>query len=824
MSGFRDCILQNPALSSRQAEALVREYDDLTKRYTATMGDALAAQAAARKYVDIKQKQIQKKAENVVRDVLAWEGISARVDAAADAYRAEKASAVRGTKSLWGRSGTASATRAFLESVYTRQQALERRATLGISELIEKYRSKNAGLTQDVEGFADVVRETLGAKTGKAEASAGGRAIREVFDSLHRMYEQAGGILGKLENYYPQSHNPQLVGRAGFDRWRDSILPLLDRDRMLDPDTGLPFSDKRLEEAMRESYEGIRSNGLNEVVKRAREGKQTFGKGGGVALRHNSSRFFHFKDAEAYLEYNRRFGYGDAGLFGAMMGHVHAMTRDIAIMQEMGPNPAGQIERLKMKIRADGAGPQADRTVQGMYDVLAGRTSYHGELPGWYRSLKGLQNWLRSAYLGSAPVSAMSDSFYAAWTAKMNGLPAGRVLGQYLKILNPASAADRRAARRLGFIAGAASGDSLAQARFADDVGANGITAWLASFTNRASGLAVMTDAVRQSMVMGTQAFMAEARAARTLWKDLPPAMKEAFARNRMTEADFNAIVSSKPHVDPDTEADFIRPEDVALAGHAETATRYENWLVQMAQHASNEPSLFTRAITTGAVFGDAKEGTALRATASSVMMFKSFGVTVMLNHMLPALRHAATAKGLDRLSRVAPILVATTVLGAASLQSKQVVGGKEPRDMNDPKFWKAAALQGGGFGIFSDFLFGDYSRFNQSVAVTLAGPVVGFGNDTLRAFMGNFDRSLDEGTETKFFADLYQLAERNIPGVKLWYTRLVLERLALDQAERMVDPRFDERMRRIEGKMRKDYGQRFWWAPGEALPEAAQQ
>jgi hypothetical protein len=148
---------------------------------------------------------------------------------------------------------------------------------------------------------------------------------------------------------------------------------------------------------MREAFEGIRTNGLNEVAARAAEGKQTFGKGGGVAMRHSSSRFFHFKDADSFLAYNRAFGYGDAGLFDALMGHIQSMTRDVAILQEMGPNPAGQMERLKLKIDADGAAPQAGRTAQGMYDVLAGRTTYHGELPGWYKGLVGVQNWLRSS-------------------------------------------------------------------------------------------------------------------------------------------------------------------------------------------------------------------------------------------------------------------------------------------------------------------------------------------------------------------------------------------------------------------------------------------
>ena len=131
-----------------------------------------------------------------------------------------------------------------------------------------------------------------------------------------------------------------------------------------------------------------------------------------------------------------------------------------------------------------------------------------------------------------------------------------------------------------------------------------------------------------------------------------------------------------------------------------------------------------------------------------------------------------------------------------------------------------AAMMQGGGFGIFGDYLFSDASRFGADLGSTLAGPVVGFGNDVYKTFKGNFDRALDENSETKFQADAYQMAKKYIPAVKLWYTRLLLERLMLDQAERMIDPKFDTRMSRIEGKMKRDYGQSFWWDPGEISPK----
>lgn len=812
---FTDCILGNPDLTPSQKSRLLGEYDDLFQTYRQTMGDDVAAAAAAQKYVAVQESIIAKKNSNMVRDVIAWQNrVQPKLKQAAAAYKADKEKA-KAFGFLWGGNAEAGAVRGMLEQAMTRRNSIEARATRSIGELIEKYRSKAAGIKQDIEGFRSVVKNILDGNKSDPEA----RALSEVFDLMRRQYEAEGGIIGKIENYFPQSHNPQLVGRVSVDEWKMSIKPLLDRNRMIDPDTGLPFTDKRLDLALNDIYEGIRTNGLDEVARRAERGLTTVGKGGSTAVRHASSRFLHFKDADSFFKYNDQFGYGDAGLFDSMMGNISIMSRDIALLQEFGPKPETMMNRLLMNVRATNNNIQTQRTLQGMYDVLSGRTSATGELGPIFRALSDVKNLLRSSLLGSAPVSAMSDSFYAAFTAKMNGLPQIEVLKNYFKLLNPANDADRAIARRQSFIASAANGASLRQAKHIEDVAGNGWSTWLANFTHRASGLAAMTDAIQQSTVLSAQGFFAAAKDMDMKWDDVPDAMKEAFARWEMGEADFDNIMKAQKWVEPDSQADFIRSEDVALVD-VNTASKYDMWLTDMAMSASNEPRLLTQAISTGAVLGESRQGSGLRMTASSLMMFKSFGVTVMMNHTLPALRHAATSKGLDRLSRIAPILFWTTLLGGMSIQMRDVINGKTPRNMNDNKFWMAAAMQGGGFGIFGDFLFSDQSRFGNDMFKTLAGPVVGFGVDIFKVFKGNFDRALDEDQESKFAADLFQFSERYIPAVKLWYTRLLLERLLLDQAERAIDPNFDNRMRRIEGKAKKEKGQSFWWRAGKLAPE----
>ena len=45
---------------------------------------------------------------------------------------------------------------------------------------------------------------------------------------------------------------------------------------------------------------------------------------------------------------------------------------------------------------------------------------------------------------------------------------------------------------------------------------------------------------------------------------------------------------------------------------------------------------------------------------------------------------------------------------------------------------------------------------------------------------------------------------------------------LIRDELEAVIDPNAAKSFRMIEPGARRDYGQRFWWRPGSALPRRA--
>jgi len=166
-------------------------------------------------------------------------------------------------------------------------------------------------------------------------------------------------------------------------------------------------------------------------------------------------------------------------------------------------------------------------------------------------------------------------------------------------------------------------------------------------------------------------------------------------------------------------------------------------------------------------------------------------------------------------------MLLATTLLGGLAMQLKSVAAGRDPQPMNTSAFWGAALLQGGGIGIYGDFLFSDINRYGGGLQGALSGPLIERGGDFINLTLGNAIE-LAQGKETKFGRELLKFARGNIPGGNIWYTRLAWERLVLDQVQFLVDPEANAAFKRSQQSWKKDFGQSFWWEKGKTAPSRA--
>lgn len=213
--------------------------------------------------------------------------------------------------------------------------------------------------------------------------------------------------------------------------------------------------------------------------------------------------------------------------------------------------------------------------------------------------------------------------------------------------------------------------------------------------------------------------------------------------------------------------------------------------------------------------------GTVSGEAVRYITQFKAFPVTYItkvLGRERAATREAFRT-GEGRMSAVGGIVhlfAMTTALGYVAMAAKDLSKG---RDVRDPFSWDtmlAAMAQGGGLGIYGDFIFGDFNRFGRSAASTLLGPTFGQVDDVVELW-GHL-KGLAAGTSEG--KDIYPKTARfllnNAPFINLIYTRAALDYLFLYQLSEAMNPGY---LKRMEKRIKDENAQTFFLPPSKAIP-----
>lgn len=807
MSGFDDCINNGERegkLTPDQARTAREDYLARRRAYRDLFGDRRGAELAARHTFDKLEADAARRRKLKVLAVEAQQRIAFDLKR----YRDEL-----------GRADTKQAGLALLDSTSFQggivganaaHQALRGRLHAMIDDALQRFAPGLGGRQRNAADLDDMTDQLFSGQFRDGPAGDLARSVQDVLENARQMFNAAGGAIPKLERYgVPQAHNEHAIVEAGYEAWRDFLLPLLDRRRMLSHSTGETMSDAELELALKDTFEAMRTNGWSRKEATAVRG------GKALANQHQEHRFLHFKDGAAWRTYQDRFGEGDA--WSAVLGYLDAMARDIALMQRFGPNPAAGLRYAQnlMKREAGLSGDpvkirQAESAaydMDSMFLVLSGSVNApaHAKTALFFGTVRNL---LVASQLGSAMLSAVTDVNFGRITAQFNGMPAHRLIARHLSLLLPGSAADQRLAIRLGLIADEASHIMATQSRYLGEAQGNEVSKRLAAATMQLSGLSAWTQAGRWAFGMEFLGLLAE-QSGRT-FDELPAPLQRALTRHGVA-GDWDRI-RAEGLLDHKG-GQFMQPgawEDEELALRVMAMIRTET------EFAVPSVSLYGRA----RVGGTERAGTIAGELLRNSLMYKSFGITLAMTHG----RRMAMQSGWRRkIGYGGGLVVTATVLGAFSMQLKEIAKGRDPREMDSPEFWTAAMMQGGGFGIFGDFLLMDTNRFGGGFAETLAGPVVGLGMDVHRATLGNVQQVLGGKSleEAKVVSDLMGLAERYTPvASSLWYSKLVTQRLLFDQMREITDPEgARDKFKRQTRSAARDYGTEYWWEPGQAAP-----
>jgi len=678
-------------------------------------------------------------------------------------------------------------------------------AGVGRQALMVLFDAQNPVMTRDLalEVFAQGK-----AGTGNKAAKAGAEAWLKVAESMRERFNAGGGDVGRLDyGYLPQAHDQMRVLAAGQDAWAQTTLPMLDRSRYVRED-GARMTDAEVLDVLRGAWETISSDGAN---------KRTPGQTGSTGARANrgsESRQIHFADGQAYLDYLKRFGTGS--MYDAMIGHVGGLARDIGLVERYGPNPEAQMKlQFDLAERADGANMRVFGNKADAYWRLLNGTAGTPESARVAQVGQHIRNVETFGKLQGAVLSSVTDLGTYFTTVGYNNLP----YFQGLANIGRAMGGDTREFMNAhGLIAESMISDLN---RWAGENVAQSWSGRIANATMRLSLMNAWTDTLRRGFQLTHMQGLGKMR--NTAWGALKEYDRWRLERSGLTADDWGVIQAAQPVVH--NGAEFVTPDGIYATGDpraGEVVAKYLGMISDESEVAVLNPDLATRAITTA---GGSRAGTIDGELWRAVAQFKSFPIAMISRHWRRMLETPQGMEGApmvaNRLAYSGAMLVSLTALGAVAFQSKQIVSGKDPVDMTTPKFWTRAVAQGGGFGFMGDLLLGDTTEDRSpldSFGRLVLGPSFGSAADLYELTKGNVDEAL-AGKNTHAGAEAVRFARSHAPLVNLWYAKAALDHAGLQAVQENMSPGY---LARIKNKAYKDWKQRYWWTPGEGMPDRA--
>lgn len=773
-----------------------------------------------------------------------------------------------------------------LAEVDRKVMAAQREVESDFAVVLDGKQKGVLGIMEDRELASAVVREVFGEDTGSKIAKDVAEAWNELSNAGVERFNRAGGNLGKIDRYVPQTHNAQRMAHAveviqghgvmrqtanwaldatvrrgdktrsfeaNRDAWVEYILPKLDRTRYLDENGDL-LDDEGMREMLRNVFQTILSDGTTEFEASTVAGaRQGFG-GTSRANRGDLHRAIHFKDANSFLEYHHMFGNGT--IFGNMRGSLRRTAKDAALLESLGPNPNYTVRGLKRVCDAENRvnnaryanAPEIVRSgklgvsehyFDSAWDTLNGSASLVA--PGRHliaASMGGARNLEVVGKLQSTFLSSMTDIPSYFISAGLNKVPFMTALTNLVTAWGPDA---KKFAARAGLMADELSGTF---SRFgANNVG-EGWTGMLANATMKLSLLDAFTNGVRRASMINMMGAMADITSAHK-WSSIEAFTKRQLERAGVTEKDW--LIWSAAKRDKRSISDpagyltregirEVTPETLARIAlenpgvtfrrfdidHA--ATTYIAFLTDESGMASLSPDLGTRALSNVA----GNRGTIGGEIFRSFMLFKTFPISFMRRHIERMTDLAETRGESARIRYAATVFTLMTLAGALSVQLKALSAGRDLQDPESKDFWLQAVSLGGGAGFLTDLIVAGVdgqNAYGSPNFLRFMGPVTGTVLDTFDLAKTFYNERVgsDEGGLYNRESKAEGKALRLVRG-HMPFVNLWYLKGAVDRAvyNDLMEAASPGYLARVESWSAKNTGQGHWWALDNIVPERA--
>lgn len=559
----------------------------------------------------------------------------------------------------------------------------------------------------------------------------------------------------------------------------------------------------------------------------------------------SKSRVLHFKTPEAEAEYLRRFGPGD--LATAIINSLTNHARDVAIIQNFGPNAKANIDRvfglLKKEFNGNDAmltrlGTAQEKVDDKWWPLLSGAAAVPGvskrahiltQTDHTVRSINRL-SLLPGLLLSQIPDIAI---FASVVSREGRGFLTG--VGDAIDGLLRGTPKDVR--EEIISVLGVAVDGAIASVSGRMDVNTNipGKLSSLEQIMYKYTGSQPWTDRLRTKFAATDSHHMA-LRSVKS-WDQLDPDYQRILRQQGILPEEWGMIQNlrqemgdGRNYINPERANDLdegliitelkrigVNPTKRRISDfRTELRDKLRGYFHDRASEAVLAPDAKTRAFVTGGL----QQGTVGRVLMNQFFALKTFPIAVAQRVLgaetlgrssdlnataLTGLKIFATDGSAFR--GVSQMIVLGTALGYASMVLKDITKGKKPRDPTNPRTIAAAMTQGGGLGIYGDFLFGDLkNRYGGNIITTFAGP----GIQDFTSFTDLFV-SFMEGDPRADKA--FRFLINNTPFVGTGPLRGALDYMILNDIAESLNPGF---LRRTERRLKRNLDQEYLFPPSQ--------
>lgn len=620
----------------------------------------------------------------------------------------------------------------------------------------------------------------------------------------------AGGWIGDYDGYIARtSHDADKIAAAGFETWAADARKYLDLDRSF-------AGPGALEGRLRDLYADL-SSGVH-LRDDGNTGKEpAFTGPANMARRASQSRSLHFRDANAWLDYQALYGRGNVS--DAVVDGLRRNGESAGLMSVWGTNPRaeldGDIQHLTEQFRADASTRENLKNSTARLSAMMDQLDGTARMPA-NRLMARIGWWVRwqqqMSKLGGMVFSHFGLLMSQAAELRYQGVGLGESYWNGIKALFPhginEETADLLRAGHEGALA------SLTSSFHPEMDGVPGTAAKLADRFFQLTGMKYVVEHMRA----GAETMMSRhlGRALDHGWDDLQPETQRLLSLYGI-DADRWAGLRAVPDHTTDGEGRrFLTPDAAQRIANVGDRRSLETDLhalfADRADYATNAADARERAM----MFGSTRPGSAIGEAVRAFWQFKPFAATTITKSLGRELYGGQTrwamAGGLIHMA------VMGTLFGMTANALKDMTKFREPRPWDDPRTWLAGLVQGGGAGLMGDFLFGEANRFGGGPLESLAGPAMGTAGDLVRTVWQARQDALDGGRfGHNLAANLFGLAKNNTPFLNLFYSRMALDYLFLWQVQEAISPGYQ---RRLERRIRQQNDQAFWLSPARRVQE----